>query len=144
MEKVLDDGLLVGILAELCEHGLGAFGVEEGDLKAVGTLAGGFVDSADTLFLAFSQSVGYTILNGECHVVHTSLATVFLDELGDSRVGGSGFEELDLGVAHLEESGGHLLVFHDFLFVALQAEYVFIVLDSLFEVRHCDADVFDV
>ncbi len=141
---VIGFGLFVRVLAELCEHGLSAFGVEECDLQAVGAGARSLVDCADTLLLTFGQSVGHSVFYSESEVVHTSLAAVFLDELGDCRVRGSGFGQLDFSVAELEESSSHLLVGHYLLLVALEAQNVFIILDSLFKIWHGDADVFDV
>ena len=74
----------------------------------------------------------------------SSTANVLLNELGDRALRARGLQKLDLRVAYLEEGGGHLLVFHDFLLVAFETQYVLVILDSLFEIRHCDADVLNV
>ncbi len=135
---------LVRILAELGQHGLGALGMQESYLQAVGAFARSLVDQAYSLLLALFQSVGHTVLNGECHMVHAAASSVFLNELGDCAVGARGFQELDLRVAGLEEGGGYLLVLYNFLFVAFQTQNFFIVLDSLCQIGHCYTDVFNV
>ena len=55
-----------------------------------------------------------------------------------------GLQQLYLGVAYLEEGGRYLLVFHYFLLVAFQAKNVLVILDGLFQIRNCDANVLNV
>ena len=61
----------------------------------------------------------------------------------DRAVRSGGFQQFDLGLTYLEESGADFLFGYLFDGVALQPQGFFVKLDGLLEVAHCDTDVFD-
>ena len=136
-------GLLVGVLAELDESAYRALGVQESDVEAFGALAGSLVDEAAALGLDFGEGVGHAVLDGESDVLDAAAAAVVGDELGDRAVLAGAFEELDFGLAYLEEGGAHFLVSHFFDGEAFEAEHVFVERNGLVEAGNGDADVFD-
>ena len=62
--------------------------MQEGDIQALSTLAGMSVNDAATLLLYLVQCVLHAILYCKCDVLDAAAATVLLDELGDSALGG--------------------------------------------------------
>ena len=72
-----------GLLAKFGQHAQRGLRVQEGDVQALGALAGSFVDEAHAFFFSISQGVGHAVFNGKCQVVHAALAAVLFDELGD-------------------------------------------------------------
>ena len=118
--------------------------MQEGNVQALGTLAGMCVNNAATLLLYLVQGVLYTVFNGKCNVLDTATATILLDELGDSALGGSSLEELNLGLAYLEKGGPYLLVSNFFNGKALEAQHVLVERNGLLERGNGDSHVFDV
>ena len=129
--------------AKLGEDAEGALGMEETDMESFGTATRLLVDEADALFFAFSES-SVSVLNCKGDMVHATLATILLNEGGDGAFGTGGLEELDFHVTAAEESGLHFLVLNFFDGIALQTHNVLPVADSLVEVGHSNADVFNV
>ena len=129
--------------AELGEDAQRALRVQEADLQTLGAGTALLVDQAHALLLGVVQRL-VGVLHGESHVVHTAFAAVLLDKRGNGAVGAGGLEQLNLDVAAAEEGRLDFLVL-DFLDgVAFQAQDILVVADSLFEVCHGDADVFNV
>src|SRR5512133_2328926 len=81
-------------------------------------------------------------LHGECNMMNPF--PPLLNEFRDRSIRCRGGKKLDLGRSHLEECGLHLLVRDLFDGVTRSAQQLFIELDRLVEVFHCDADVLDV
>ena len=139
-DKVLATRLCLGF-AELGEDAHGALRVKEGNVHGVSALAGSLVDKADACSVSLSDSVGYAVLNAECHVVHALAA--LLEISSDGALGRCGLKELQLHLANLEEGGLHFLVFNYLGLVALEAEYVLEIGENFFNAFNGDADVFD-
>ena len=118
--------------------------MQEGDVQALGSLAGLCVNDAATLLLYLVQCVGNAVLNGKSNVLDTTTATVLLDELGDGTLGGGSLEQLNLGLTHLEESGPYLLILNFFNGKALEAQHVLIERNGLLKRGNSDSHVFDV
>jgi hypothetical protein len=118
--------------------------MQESDVEALGTLAGMSVDNAATLLLYLVQSVLHAIFNGKCNVLDATTATVLLDELGDSALGGSSLQKLNLGLTYLEKGGPYLLVSNFFNSKALEAQHVLVEWNGFLERGDSDSHVFDV
>ena len=115
--------------------------MEEGNVQALGTLAGSLVDKADAGSITLGKSFSYAIFYGKCYVVYTS--ALVLDELGDGALLRCGLEELNLGFAYHKERGAHLLVFYCLDVVALQTQYVLVVGECLLDALDSNAEVFE-
>ena len=118
--------------------------MQEGDVQTLSTLAGLCVNNAATLLLYLVQCILYAILNGKCDVLDAATATILLDELADSALGGSTLKELNLGLTYLEESGLYLLVSYFFNGKALEAQHFLVERNSLLKRGNGDSHVFDV
>jgi len=118
--------------------------MQEGDIQALSALAGVCVDDTATLLLNLVQGVLYTVFDGKCNVLDATTATVLLDELGDSALGGSSLEKLNLGLTYLEEGGLYLLVGYFFNGKALDAQHVLVERNCLVKRGDGDSHVFDV
>ena len=118
--------------------------MQEGDVQALSALAGLCVNNAATLLLYLVQCILNAILNCKCNVLDAATATVLLDELGDSALGSGCFEKLNLGLAHLEESGRYLLVSNFFNGKALESQHVLVERNGLLKRGNSDSHVFDV
>ena len=131
------------LAAELSEDAQGALGVQEADVEAFGAAATLLVDEAHTLLLGLVEGL-VGVLHSESDVVHAALAAVLLNESGDGALGAGRLQELDFHVTAAEESGLHFLVLNFFDGIALQTHNVLPVADSLVEVGHSNANVFNV
>ena len=96
--------------------------MQEGNVQAIGTLAGSFVDKADALLVAHGQSLAHAILNLEGYVMDT--ATTVVEILLDGALGARGLQQLQLHLTNLHEGGLHFLVLNNFGLVNFQAQYV--------------------
>ena len=88
--------------------------MQEGNVQALGTFAGFFVHYSTTFLLHLGKSVGYAVFNSEGDVLDAATATILLDEFCNGAVGAGSFEQFNLSLSHLEESGFHVLVFYFF------------------------------
>ena len=118
--------------------------MQEGNVQALSTLARMCVNNAATLLLYLIECVLHAILNSKCNVLDATTATVLLDELGDSALGGSSLEQLNLGLTYLEKGGPYLLVSDFFNCKALEAQHVLIERNCLLERGNGDSHMFDV
>ena len=55
-----------------------------------------------------------------------------------------GFEQLNLGLTHLEECGAHVLILYLFNGKALETQHVLVERDSLGQTGHCYAHMLNV
>ena len=78
--------------------------MQEGDVQALGTLAGLSVNNATALLLNLVESVLNAILNSKRDVLNAAAAAVLLDELGDCALVARCLQKLDLGLANLENA----------------------------------------
>ena len=115
--------------------------MEECDVETFSALARSLVDSADTLFLCFSEALCNACCS-KCDVVDAFAS--LLDEAGDCAFRAGRFEEFEFGLSDLEESGLYLLVSDFFDCIALEAENVLIVRNGFVKRLDGDSEVFDV
>jgi hypothetical protein len=128
-------------LTQLGQDAASALGVQEGNLQAVGTIAGSLVDKAYAIGVTLSQSFCYTILNLEGNVMNATATIV--KELLYGTLGTCWLEQLNLHFANLEESGLYLLVLNNLFLVELQTENVGIVGENLSNVLDSNAQMFN-
>lgn len=133
----------LGLFAQFDERAACALGVEEGDVEALGALAGSLVDEAAALFFQFAQGVGHAVGDVQGHVLNAAAAAVVGNELADGAVVRRALEQLDFGLADAEKCGAHLLVGNFFDCEALDAQHVLVERNGFVERGHGDADVFD-
>lgn len=136
-------GLLVGVFAEFNQGAYCGLGVKESDVESFSAFAGSFVDEAAAFTFEFAQSVGHAVFNCESYVLDASATAVVGDKLADGAVFRCAFEQLEFGLAYLEESGAHFLVSYFFDGEAFEAKHFFVEGDCLVEAGNGDADVFD-
>ena len=105
------------------QYAASRFGMQECDLQLLCSETRSLVYQADAFFFTFSQSVGHTVFDAECHMMYATAS--FFD------------------FAYFQESGLHLLVGHLLDVVALQTQYVFIIRQCGFDAFHCDTQMFD-
>ena len=115
--------------AEFGEDTAGGFRVSEADHEVLGAGAGGLVDEAH--FLGGQLVEGFVGVGYREGDVVDALAAV-LDELRDGALRTCRLQELDLGLAHLEEGGLYLLVGDLFDVVAFHPEDVLVIRDGGF------------
>jgi hypothetical protein len=100
-----------GGLAQFRQDTATALGMNEGNLRMVGTGARCFVNHPQTFILQFSNSGGQ-VVDGECHVMQTLAA--FLNELGNRAFGIGGFEQFQTNIVDFVKRNPHLLAWHFF------------------------------
>ena len=96
--------------------------MQEGYVQAVGSFAGRLVDEAQSLLVAHGQSLAHAVFHLECHVMHAAPAVV--EELLHGTLGARGLQQLEFHLAHLQEGGLHLLVFHHLGLVHFQSQHI--------------------
>lgn len=123
------------------QYAASRFGMQECDLQLLCSETRSLVYQADAFFFTFSQSIGHTVFDAECHMMYATAS--FFEEFGDGTVRTCRLQEFDFHFAYFQESGLHLLVGHLFDVVALQTQYVFIIRQCGFDAFHCDTQMFD-
>ena len=116
--------------------------MQKGDVQVFRPFSWSLVNQAYSFFAYFRQCVGHSVLDAEGHVVHAmvSLVEPFLD--GAFR--GCRFKEFDFYFSTLQKGGFHLLVFHNFGGIALQAQHVSEERQAFFDVLDSDAQMLNV
>ena len=125
------------VLAKFCQNSARVFRMQECDVEVLSTFARSLVDETNTLAVAFSQRISYTILNAECYVVNALVA--FVQPFLNGTLRRCGLKELKFNFTALEKSGLHLLVFHFFYGITLQSKNVLEVGKCLFNALNCDS-----
>ena len=103
--------------------------MQEGNVEALGALAGSSVDQTDTLFGSISQA-GCDVVGLESDVVYTTAAAVLLYEFCYSALFAGGFQKFQLNLTDAEEGSLDFLVFYNLDVVAFQAKYIFVIRNS--------------
>ena len=129
--------------AKFSEHSEGRLGVQEADVEAFSARTALLVDQAHALLLGLVEGL-VGVLHRKGDVVHAALAAVLLDEGSNGALGAGGLQKFDFHVAAAEKGSLDLLVGHFLDGLAFQPHHVFPIADGLVEVRHGDADVFNV
>ena len=107
------------LLAKFCENSASRFRMEECDVQTISTLTGSFVNKADALLIAHSESLAHTIFNLEGNMMNTT--TTIVEELLNGAFGACWLQQLQFHYTHLQEGCLHFLVFYDFGLVNFQA-----------------------
>jgi len=128
-------------LTEFGKDAASGFGMQEGDVQAIGTLAGSLVNQTDALCITLGNGVGNTILYLEGYMVNTT--TAIIKELLNGTFGASGLEEFDFDFANLHEGCLNLLVFYNFGLVNLQTQNITEVGQNGINTLYGNAQVFD-
>jgi hypothetical protein len=124
---------------ELDEDAVESVGMDEGDLagEAAARL---FIDELNTLRLELGE-LGVDVVRLEADVME---AFAFAFEVAsDAGVGHDGFEQLEEGVAEIEERGAHALVLDDLFGKERHAEFVAIERERFVHAVDDDAGVVD-
>ena len=67
------------------QYAASRFGMQECDLQLFCSETRSLVYQADAFFFTFSQSIGHTVFDAECHMMYATAS--FFEEFGDGLVG---------------------------------------------------------
>lgn len=140
----MNSELLIGVLTKFKQSTAGSLGVEESDVEAFGATARSLVNHATALVLDLLEGVGHTILDSKRNVLDAAAAAVLLDKLGDGALGACGLEQLNLCLAHLEESGADMLVLNLLDGETLEAKHLLVERNGLVKTGDGNADMLNV
>ena len=66
------------------QYAASRFGMQECDLQLLCSETRSLVYQADAFFFTFSQSIGHTVFDAECHMMYATAS--FFEEFGDGTV----------------------------------------------------------
>ena len=84
------------------QYAASRFGMQECDLQLLCSETRSLVYQADAFFFTFSQSIGHTVFDAECHMMYATAS--FVEEFGDGTVRACRLQEFDFHFAYFQEA----------------------------------------